>query len=63
MSQMLTEKEASEVLSCSIAVLRKWRWLGKGPGYCKLGRLIRYSQSDLAAFLEANRVQPVGGGR
>ena len=61
---MLNESEASQVLGCSVAALRKWRCLGnKGPAYVKVGRLVRYSDADLAAFLDANRVQPAGGGQ
>jgi hypothetical protein len=57
---MKNEKEAAIVLGCSVAALRKWRLLGKGPAYCKVGRLVRYAAGDLQAYLEAHRVQPVG---
>jgi len=56
---MLDEKAAAQVLGCSPGLLRKWRLLGQGPAFCKLGRLVRYREEDLAAFAEANRV--VGG--
>lgn len=59
---LLNEKQASQLLGCSVAALRKWRLLSKGPAYCRVGRLVRYSEADLAAYLDANRVQP-GGGR
>jgi hypothetical protein len=58
---MFTEKEASQYLKCSIGLLRKWRQLGEGPAYAKMGRLIRYAEGDLAAFVAAHRVQPPGG--
>jgi hypothetical protein len=61
--QLFDEREAAKILSCSVAVLRKWRLLGKGPAFCKVGRLVRYSEADLAAFLDANRVDPTGGAR
>jgi hypothetical protein len=60
---LLNEKQASQFLGCSVAALRKWRLLGKGPAYCRVGRLVRYSETDLTAFLDANRVQPAGAGR
>ena len=56
--QMHDENEAAELLGCSVAALRKWRLLRKGPVYIKISRLVRYSEADLAAFLDANRVQP-----
>ena len=60
---MKTEQQAAEMLGCSVAALRKWRWLGKGPVYCKVGRLVRYGDADLVAYLDANRVQPAGAAR
>ena len=58
---MKNEKEAAIVLGCSVAALRKWRLLRKGPTYCKVGRLVRYAQADLLDFLNANRIDPAGG--
>ena len=60
-NQLIDERDAARILSCSVALLRKWRLLGKGPAFCKVGRLVRYSETDLASFLNANRVQPTGG--
>ncbi len=60
--KLIDEKEAAEILGCTVSAMRKWRFLGKGPAYCRVGRLVRYSEADLAAFLDANRVQP-GAGR
>jgi hypothetical protein len=56
------EREAARMMSCSVALLRKWRLFGEGPAYCKIGRLVRYRQQDLGAFLDQNRVEPGGGG-
>lgn len=58
---MFTEKEVAEKLKCTVSTLRKWRTLGKGLTYRKIGRLVRYSEADIAAYLEANRVEPTGG--
>ena len=58
---MKNEKEAAVILGCSVAALRKWRLHGKGPRYHKIGRLVRYGEADLAAFLDANRIDPTGG--
>lgn len=63
MNKLLNETEASEYLGCSVAALRKWRLLGKGPRYHKIGRLVRYSDADIAGYLEVNRVGPVGFGQ
>lgn len=57
-NQLYSEKQAAQILSCSVAALRKWRLLRKGPAYVKIGRLVRYLHADLMAYLDANRVQP-----
>lgn len=54
--RLLNEYEAATILCCSIGLMRKWRLYGGGPGYCRLGRLVRYSEADLVAFIQANRV-------
>jgi hypothetical protein len=59
---MKNEREAAIVLGCTVSALRKWRLLGKGPIYCKIGRLVRYAEADLAEYLDANRVEPVAAG-
>ncbi len=55
--RLLAEQEAAQRLACSVALLRKWRLYGGGPGYCRLGRLVRYSEADLATFIEQRRVE------
>ena len=60
---MKTEKQVAEMLGCTVSALRKWRLLGRGPTYCKVGRLVRYAEGDVQDFLAARRVQPAGGGR
>jgi hypothetical protein len=59
---MKDEKQAAEFLGCSVAALRKWRLYGVGPAYVKVGRLVRYAEADLTAYVDANRVEPVAGG-
>ena len=55
--RLLREQQVAELLGCSAAALRKWRLNGDGPRYCKLGRLVRYSEADLLAYIEQNRVE------
>ena len=58
---LLNEREAAGVIACSVALLRKWRLFDEGPAYCKIGRLVRYRQEDLNAFLNSHRVETGGG--
>jgi hypothetical protein len=46
----LTEAEAALVLGTSIATLRRWRWVGKGPRFMKIGACVRYDIHVLRAF-------------
>jgi hypothetical protein len=57
MGRLVTEKQASQRMSVSVALLRKWRRMGGGPPYCKLGSLVRYSEADLMVFIEQSRVE------
>jgi hypothetical protein len=38
----------------STRTLQRWRLEGVGPPFVKLGRLVRYRQSDLDSFLDKN---------
>lgn len=55
--RLYTEQQVSELLQLSRSQLRKWRmgWTrGKqeGPPFKKIGRLIRYPESGLRAYIE-----------
>jgi predicted DNA-binding transcriptional regulator AlpA len=54
-SRLLTEDAVAEQLGCSPALLRKWRRVGGGPAFCRIGRLVRYSEADIAAYIDACR--------
>jgi hypothetical protein len=54
---LLTEQQAAAALNVSELTLRRWRWVGKGPGYVKLGpgpkAAVRYRQNaDIGAFVK-----------
>lgn len=49
----LTTPEAAVYLNVKPATLEQWRWNGRGPRYCKIGRSCRYRIADLDAFLSA----------
>ena len=50
---LLTPKEAACFLRLSESFLAKARMRGDGPRYRKLSRAVRYSKSDLEAWLRA----------
>jgi excisionase family DNA binding protein len=58
---MLNERDAAKLLNCSVGLMRKWRLHGGGPAYHRLGRLVRYTETDLLAYIESNRVAGSAG--
>lgn len=59
MLDLLTEHEVSRQLHVSVASLRRWRLLHRGPRFHKVGVLVRYRPEDLEAWLAG---QLAGGG-
>ena len=54
--QILTTKQAAEILNVSVAWLERQRWLGTGPSYVKVGRSVRYLESSIIEYLKSNTV-------
>lgn len=56
MDKLLKTKEVSELLSISEKTLANARWSGVGVSipYIKLSNSVRYKQSDVEAYIEAN---------
>ena len=48
---MLTPEEVSAVLGVDVRTLANWRWKGKGPGYIKVGKLVRYPASAIIEYM------------
>ena len=47
----LNDQQVAEYLSMSAASLRKWRRLGGGPKFLKIGRSVRYRREDVETWL------------
>jgi hypothetical protein len=58
MVNLMTEHEVSKRINVSVASLRRWRLLGRGPAFVKVGSLVRYEPEDLEAWLAS---LPTGG--
>jgi excisionase family DNA binding protein len=52
-NQLLTTKQAAEILNLKKCTLEAWRHRGGGPSYARLGRAVRYRLSDLEKFIQA----------
>ncbi len=51
----VTTREAADLLHVAPATLERWRWSKRGPAYRRFGGLIRYDQSELLSWAEAQR--------
>ena len=58
MQIFLTEKDVAKQIKVSLASLRRWRLLQRGPRFIKVGALVRYRAEDLEQWLET---LPAGG--
>jgi excisionase family DNA binding protein len=58
MSNLMTEDQVSKRLNVSVASLRRWRLLNRGPQFVKVGSLVRYQPEELDAWLAS---LPTGG--
>jgi predicted DNA-binding transcriptional regulator AlpA len=62
MTILINEAQAAERLALSIHTMRRWRVLGRGPVFLKVGgKAVRYRESDLEAFL-SGRLAPTRKG-
>ena len=50
--ELLTPRQASEILGIKEQTLAVWRLHGRPLPYCKIGRLVKYRRSDVLAFIE-----------
>lgn len=51
--QLLTEKQVSKLMSCSVRTLQAWRKrTGKGPRPTMVGTLARYRFSDVLTYID-----------
>lgn len=52
--KLLTPEQTAEILGVTVATLATWRCTKRVPlNYVKTGRLIRYREADVLAFIEA----------
>ena len=54
MEELLDQKGAARLLRLSVRTLERHRIAGTGPKFCRLGRLIRYRESDLRSWIECS---------
>lgn len=55
---LLDERDVARITRMSLASVRRWRLLGTGPRFLKLGSSVRYKAEDVAAWINS---RPAGG--
>ena len=56
--RLLNDHEVAALIGVSIATVRRWRLLRRGPRYLRIGVLIRYRPESIREWLDA---RPTGG--
>lgn len=56
-TRLISPDEVSERLQVPVATLYRWRSTNYGPPAIKVGKHLRYRQSDIDAFIEAQFAQ------
>ncbi len=50
--RLLNEYDVAEIFRLSVATMRHWRLVQKGPKWLKLGSAVRYRPEDVQAYLD-----------
>jgi hypothetical protein len=60
--RLLTEKQVSTITAIPMGTLRRWRCVGDGPPYIKMGTgpkaRVKYDSVDIHRYVEAGRRYP-----
>ena len=54
----LTQVQVADRWQMSVRTLERWRWLGQGPRFMKLGGRVAYRLEDIEAF-EAEQLREI----
>ena len=58
-TEVMTTVEAAEYVGLKKPTMERFRFLGQGPAYCKLGGAVRYRKKDLDEWLDSRLVSSV----
>jgi len=50
---LLNEFDVARITGMSVASVRRWRRLRKGPKYIKIGAAVRYKREDITAWINS----------
>lgn len=52
LGELLTPVELAGLVKIEVGTLARWRYLGRGPAFLKLGGVVRYRRSDVAEWMQ-----------
>lgn len=58
MDELLKTDAVARMLGLSPGTLRRWRCLGRGPRYIKVGAVVRYDSADIVDWLSRRAIKP-----
>ena len=58
-TEVMTTVEAAAYVGLKKPTMERFRFLGQGPAYCKLGGAVRYRKKDLDEWLDSRLVSSV----
>ncbi len=58
-TEVMTTIEAAAYVGLKKPTMERFRFLGQGPVYCKLGGAVRYRKKDLDEWLDSRLVSSV----
>lgn len=59
-ARYVSDTQLEKLYSIKKRTWEQWRFRGKGPRYCKVGRLVRYDLRDVEAWLERDKTNGDG---
>jgi hypothetical protein len=62
-NERVSDKIASDILGTKPQTMRRWRFEGRGPRYCKIGALVRYKVADLEEFISQRIIETTDSAR
>jgi predicted DNA-binding transcriptional regulator AlpA len=51
-SELLTQDQVADIFQVSPRTVEDWRATGKGPRFIRIGRSVRYRDSDITVYLD-----------
>lgn len=59
--KFINQSDLAKRWGISPRTLERWRWVGEGPRFLKIGGLVRYRLEDVEAYEASQEVLPDGG--